>query len=268
MFESLEQEIASIKTPKFHFVDGPLPDIKKELVRSSELAVPASYKEFVVRFGNVKLYRQGSVYQVQVFAVPQVTNSRDGEDLIQFGRSDLGLAYFKVSLLVPNGETPVFEWIGEPGLRRTASGIEEWITKKCKAAKKQYSKERWAGIVRGPEPFSAQEKDILEARRKYRWEKIGVADNEDIQFEVFNGSNTVLPYLAIGILGQLRPAKSGPLTGGAFLPVSSILPGQSKIIEFDCYKKYVDPKDVETFAEPDPEPEDRDQYWEFKPLPT
>jgi hypothetical protein len=265
MFEWLEEEIASIKTRKFHLVDGPLRPEKRELVRSSELAVPPSYKEFVIRFGNAKLYRRSSYWLVEVYAGPleRVTNE---EPLLEFGRTHTSLAYFKESLLVAGCESPVFEWRHEQGVQQTADSFLDWLKAKCSEARKEYKKKEWEAIVKGPPPFSSEEKAIVEARRKYRWEKVGIAENGDIQFEVFNGSNTVLPYLTIGIRGKLRPPKTGPLTGGAFLPVSCILPGQSQIIEFDCYKKYVDPKDVEAFAQPEPQPEDRDEYWEFKRL--
>jgi hypothetical protein len=56
------------------------------------------------------------------------------------------------------------------------------------------------------------------------------------------------------------------LNGGVWLPVSTILPGETHIVEKDCYKDLVDPRDVEAFDEPDPKPEDRDRYWEFKGL--
>jgi hypothetical protein len=76
----------------------------------------------------------------------------------------------------------------------------------------------------------------------------------------------VLPYLTVGVRGKLRPPKEGPLTGGVYLPVDSIYPEQTGRVAFDCYKKYVDPKDVEVFDEPDPGPEDRERYWEFRAL--
>jgi hypothetical protein len=50
------------------------------------------------------------------------------------------------------------------------------------------------------------------------------------------------------------------------LLVSSVSPGETRVVEKDCYKDLVDPKDVEVFEQPDPEPEDRDRYWEFRAL--
>jgi hypothetical protein len=42
--------------------------------------------------------------------------------------------------------------------------------------------------------------------------------------------------------------------------------GTLSSIEKDCYKEFLNPKDVEVFEEPDPEPEDRDLYWEFREI--
>ena len=76
-------------------------------------------------------------------------------------------------------------------------------------------------------------------------------------------SDMTLPYLFLGVRGKLRPPNGGPLNGGA-LSGSSIRPGETRVIEHDCYKKVVTPEDVEVFDLPDPGPEDREQYWEFK----
>lgn len=262
MFDWLQKEIASINTPKFHLVDGPLAHEQAEMVRSAALDVPPSYKDFVIQFGNAKLYRQGSVYLVQVYAVPDEAESREGEPLVHFGRTDLGLAYFKESRLVAGQESPIFEWTGpEGGFRKAAEGFEEWITKKCKAARRQFGRERWSSILKGPKPFTEEELAVVEARKRFRWQVVGVAENGDLQFEVHNGSDLTLPYLTIGVRG-----KHGRVQGGVWLPVSHIRPGQSAVVEKDCYRSHLAPEDVEAFNEPDPEPEDREEYWEFQAL--
>lgn len=261
MFDWLEDEMARIKTNKFHVVDGPLPAEQRELVEQAELPVPPSYKQFVIQFGNAKLYRQGNVYLVQVFAVPADAQSEDGEALLYFGRTDMALAYFKESLLVPGAESPVFEWRHGQGLQQTANGFEGWLKAKCEAARKLFKKKQWEAIEKGPPPFTEQEQAVVDARRKFRWRVVGVADNGDLQFEVHNGSDMVLPFLSIGVRG-----KNGKVDGGVWLPVSSVLPGQTRVVEKDCYKDLIPPDEVNAFEQPDPEPEDRDRYWEFKAL--
>jgi hypothetical protein len=266
MFEFLVEEMARIKTHKFHLVDGPAPPELLRAVEKSSYPLPPSYKEFVLRFGNVKLYRRTSYWIIEVYAGPRETISNHSEPLIQFGRTHSSLAYFKESLLVDNAESPVFEWRHGQGIRRTADGFLEWLNAKCISARKQYKKKEWEAIENGPTPFSELEKAVVEARKLFRWRVVSIAPNSDLRFEIYNGSTMVLPYLFLGIRGKLRHPKNGPLEGGARLPVGSISPGETGIIEFDCYKKFVAPEDVEVFDLPDPGPEDRDYYWEFKAL--
>ena len=262
MFEWFQDEVARVTTPKFHLVDGPVSDEFRQMIESSTIGLPPSYMCFVIQFGNAKLYRQGGVYLVQVYAGPREEESEKGEALIHFGRTDYGLAYFKESLLVKGEESPVFEWAGpDAGMRRAAGGFEEWLTKKCNAARRQFTKKAWAGILKGPKPFTEQEKAVVEARRRFRWRVIGIAKNGDYQFEVHNGSTMLLPYLSIGVR-----TRDGEPFGGVWLPVGHIGPGDTAIVEKDCYKEAFDPHDVEVFEEPDPGPEDRAEYWEFKAL--
>lgn len=43
-------------------------------------------------------------------------------------------------------------------------------------------------------------------------------------------------------------------------------PGHTAVIEANCYKDLLPADQVEVFEQPDPEPEDRDRYWEFKAM--
>jgi hypothetical protein len=268
MFEWLVDEMAKVKTRKFYLVDGPLPADERELVERSELPIPPSYRSFVLQFGNAKLYRMGSQYRVQVFAGPSADETEEGEPILCFGRTDEAAAYFKESLLTPGKESPAFEWNYDEKIeRQTANGFEEWLRKKCARARRFYTTEEWQEIEEGPPPFSDRERKIIEARRKFRWRIVGMSSSGNIQFEVHNGSSMMLQFLTIGIRGKRRGTDS-TLEGGVWLPVGSVLPGQTAVIEKDCYKQWVDPQDVVAFEEPDPEPEDRSRYWEFEAHPT
>jgi hypothetical protein len=266
MFEWLVEEMRKVKTRKFYLVDGPLAADKRELLEQAELAVPPSYKTFLFQFGNAKLYRIGDQYRVEVFASPNVEETEDDEARVCFGRTEDTVAYFKESLLVPGRESPVFEWYyPERVERQTANDFEDWLQTNCARVRRYYTKKEWRKIETGPVPFSDQENMIVEARRNFRWRVVGISSNGDIQFEVHNKSDIVLPYLSVGIRGKRR-GTSSILEGGVWLPVGSLHPGKTAMIEMDCYKEWVDPQDVVPFEEPDPEPKDRDRYWEFKCL--
>ncbi|MDQ2763889.1 MAG: hypothetical protein M3Y22_10535, partial [Pseudomonadota bacterium] len=109
-------------------------------------------------------------------------------------------------------------------------------------------------IEGGPAPFSEEEKAIVNARKCFRWRVSGIGSTGDLQFEVHNGSDRILPYLSIGIRGKLWLPKTGPLIGAVYLPVSSIRPGETRTVEHDCYKRQIAPEDTEAFGQPDPEP--------------
>ena len=103
MFDWLDEEINRIRTPKFHLIDGPASPDLREAVEASDHSLPPSYKEFVLRFGNARLYRRSSFWHVQVFAGPREAERHDGERLINFGGTQTSLAYFKSSLLIHGG---------------------------------------------------------------------------------------------------------------------------------------------------------------------
>jgi len=264
LFAWLERELATIQTRKFHLVDGPASAELAAAIRNSGVPVPPSYLEFVLRFGNAKLYRLGGNYIVQVYASLTECSSPDHGALLQFGRTDLSQAYFQEALLREGKESPVFEWRHERGVALAAESFDAWLSARCRSARRLFSAQEWADVLTGPPPFTAHELAIVDARRKFQWRVAGIAENGDLQFDIYNGSTMTLPFLSLGVRGKLRPPKSGLLNGGVWLPVSMIQPGQSMIVEKDCYKDVVDPLDIEVFAEPDPEPEDRDRYWEFR----
>src|ERR1700719_1368324 len=100
MFDWLEQEIWTIKTRGFHVVDGPADAGLRAAVEGSEAPIPRSYKEFVLRFGNAKLYKQLSYYKVGVLASPrEEVNKESGEVFYRFGHYDANSAYFSGSQL-------------------------------------------------------------------------------------------------------------------------------------------------------------------------
>lgn len=263
MFLWLDEEMDRIKTKKFYLVDGPAASELRQAVEASDFPLPPSYKEFVVRYGNAHLYRYNTNYYLTIFSGPREVKSSGGEAFVHIGRTWTSHVYFKESLLATGQESPVYEWC-QQGVRQTGTGFEEWLKAKCAAARKRYNKNEWRAIQKGPSPFTEYEQAIAEARKHFRWRVVGIAPNEDLRFEIHNGSTMALRYLSVGIRGKLRPPKTGTLHGGGYLPTASIHPGETAIVDYDCYKQFIAPEDTKVFALPDPGPEDREQYWEFK----
>lgn len=260
MFEWLENEIREIKTAKFHIVDGPADIALKNAVEKCEVPIPKSYREFVIRFGNAKLYRELNYYKVGVLASLRDEVSKGGESYYRFGHYDSNSAYFKESELQSGEETPIYEG-GEDQICQVADGFETWLRKRCTAAKRKYTKAAWAKIIDGPIPLTSEEIKIIEARRKFTWRVLDVTPEQDFLIEVHNGSEAVLPFLSIGVRWKVSGSN-----GGIKIPVSNIPPGKKAVVRCDAYKEMVDPSKIELYSLPDPGPEDRDRYWEFRPL--
>jgi len=114
-------------------------------------------------------------------------------------------------------------------------------------------------VLNGPRPFDAHELAIVTARRRLDWRVVGVTEDRKIEFQVTNRSMLTLPCLSLGV-------RAPGLEGGVWLPVGGIGPGTTKIVTFDCCSKFAEPADAEVFSLEDPEPESRDEYWEFRTL--
>lgn len=262
MYDWLQQEIQTIKTRRFHVVDGPADAALREAVESSDAPIPRSYKEFVLRFGNAKLYRELDYYIVGVLASPRTEQSDSGDESYRIGHYQSSDAYFRVALLRGDDEAPVFEGHGGR-LVQVAKGFEEWLRKRCRTARSKYSKREWERIVSGPPPFNAEECTIRKARRLFSCRATGFVSPNHMSFEVFNGSDMVLPYLSVGVQWE---SDAGELQGGIWLPVSHIGPGQAGTVEHEVYEGMADAKRVEVFVLPDPGPEERERYWEFRAM--
>ena len=258
MFEWLEQEILAIKTPRFHVVDGPADGKLRKAVSESAFAVPSAYKEFVLKFGNAKFYRntRNDSYEIGVFAGPREAMLARGSRGYIVGFRD-GASVFLKS---PSNAAPftIFE-LDSGSEEEVASSFEEWLLASCATARNKYGDAQWAEILRGPKPFSVEEKEIIEARRLMRWSVVGIDIDGNHIFEITNAGRRSLAALTVGVR-----TKDGRLNGAVRLNVRNISPGQTAKLHAGCYKGLVPPGEIQVFELPDPKPEDRDFYWEFK----
>jgi hypothetical protein len=258
MFDWLWREISTIKTPRFHLTDGPADAKLRDAVARSRLPLPSSYQQFVLRFGNARLYRDSSndSYRIGVFAGPRESTLKDGTRIYQIGFRDGASLYVKSS---PNStELPIFEY-EEDSEERVVDSFEEWLRTSCAKARNSFGKSKWAEILRGPKPFTGEEQEIIEARRLIRWTVLGIDREGYHLFEVTNTGRRVLAAITVGVR-----SKDSRLNGAVRLDVSRIGPGRTAVLRASCYKGLVPPQELEIFAVPDPNPEDREYYWEFE----
>jgi hypothetical protein len=258
MFEWLEREILEVKTPRFHLTEGrPADPDLQDAVLGSNLPLPLSYKRFVMKFGNTRLYRLSRAgYRIGVFAGPREAMVSDGSRIYNIGFEDDASIYVK-----PDSgslELPIFEF-EENSEEKVADGFEQWLEASCARARKAFGKKKWREILRGPRPFSPEEEEILAVRRLIRWRVLGIDQDGDHIFEVTNGGHRSIPTLTVGIRSRDRR-----LNGAVHLKTASIGPGKTVELHADCYKKFAPHGEIETFALPEPQPEDRDYYWELR----
>jgi hypothetical protein len=215
---------------------------------------------FVLRYGNAKLYRTKGldVYRVYVFAGPRSVEHR-GESLLHIGGYGGGSAYLREKVLVSGAEAPIFESQRGGAMREVAASFADWLSACGTRARATYKKKEWTAVLRGPPPFSARELEIVEARRRFSWKLAGVTPSGELRYEVRNDSDRRLPFLSIGVRDT-----AGTLQGGVWLPVGHVAPGETAIIDKDTYRGLVDPNHIEAYELPDPEPEERERYWEFR----
>lgn len=267
MVEALKAEIERIATRRFHVVDGPADSTLCQAIDSAQLFLPPSYIEFVKKCGNVKLYRRGyNRYSVEVYSPPAEVTAIDGGDYLLFGKVDSVRFCFSVSLLGRGVETPVFAMNSQGAVKPVQLSFERWLSDRCAKEKKSFTKSEWDAIEAGPKPFSSDELKIIEARRNFDVDIAGTTSSGAKLFFVKNRAKMVLPFLSVGIQARFRESDTEWLHGGVWLPVASIRPGESGTVEKDCYASLVLPETVEIALRPDPKPEDRDYYWEFRGL--
>jgi hypothetical protein len=122
--------------------------------------------------------------------------------LLYIGGYDESCAYLKEKTLRRGAEAPIFEST-EAGVRKAADSFEEWLTARATRARRRYKRKEWAEVLRGPPPFTAEELAVVEARRRFTWQVVGVTPTGEVLYEVTNGSNRHLPFLSIGIRGKV-----------------------------------------------------------------
>ena len=140
-----------------------------------------------------------------------------------------------------------------------AENFEEWLAASCARARKTYGKEKWAEILRGPEPFTPDEFEVIKTRQRIRWRVLGIDTDGNHIFEITNASNRTLPVLTVGLRSRDRH-----LNGAVRLKIGHIGPTQTGVLHVDCYKDLVSPHEIEAFALPDPRPEDRERFEELE----
>jgi hypothetical protein len=257
-YDSIKSRIAEVKTAKFFVLNR----VSSESIRTFEASwgtLPSDYKDFVAEFGQVDLFRdtKNPWHRLRVFFPPSEF-SRDSEGIcLQIGYYlNTGYSYLKWRDGTYLGGGAVYVGDSIP-TKRYAESFEKWFSRSFALAEKSYSTSEWQSIVAGPPPFSERDRQIVQAIPLFKFRKVGVSDNGNILVEVQNCSDMELPFLTVGV--HLKKS----IDGSIVLPIAGLKPGETRIVERECYRQVVEPQRVDLFRLPLPEPEDRQYYYEF-----
>jgi hypothetical protein len=260
----LEEEAEKIHWRRFFEFKDNADEKSLEKLELKVGTLPSDFKQFVLKFGDVNLFRNRDrdSYLLSVMSQPRVRKNLQGEILLEFGFFlNSGYAYFRRKASVGSFPDTVFEGTNYDRLRMGEKSFEEWLKTRFKRARKLYKKSEWLEIIKGASPFTIEELDICEAIPNFTFKKIGIAEDGDILIEVHNASDRYFDFLTVGV------KVPGCLEGAVFLDVSRIGPSATGIIKQNCYKESSLPKYVQLFRKKLPEPEDREMYAEFRKKP-
>jgi len=250
-FKFFAAEVGEIRTPDFFVFE------RGKWKRSTLANLPPSYLDFICYWGNARLFRKLSYYKLGVLAPPQDAAGKQGEKLLKIGHYDDANAYFKADDLRETREVPVYEWSGS--LRKVSDCFYAWFESRFKTAKKSYSRKEWKALQSEPAGFTERERQIVAARKKFKWSVLKIGVDNNVTFRIRNQSTLTLPYFSLGVRSKISKT-----TGGVWLSVADIAPGTSGTVVKECYKNFFRADEMEFFDQPNPEPHNKDRYWEFR----
>jgi len=260
MYNWLRDAIREVAVPKFHLVGEPCKPVDAEYILNASLEVPVSYKNFIVEFQYAKLFRDGlKHYRIDIWPDPIFYESEKYGGLTCIGKYEMGYVYFNFDELDKGKDVPVYEWYGMSGIRKAADSFPDWIEIKYRNARRKYKSKEWKKLLVPLPPFTEHEQTIIAARHQMKWELVRVEDNLDRVIRVTNMSNIVLPFLTLDI-----NRADGSNIGGKFVPISDLLPGETKEYRFSLYEEYPDHAEQQLADRRDPEPGEQEFYWEFR----
>lgn len=256
-FEWFEQEISIIKSRRFHILEPLMPeDLSYKGVHLVE-----DYLVFMEKFGHAMLFtnhQDSPVLNVYPLKDYRRHKCADGKVYIGFACRSYQSVYFDEEVVLRGEQSKVYT-VTIKKASELSPNFSEWFLSAYQWAKSKYSPRQWKCIIDGPKPFTMEELRIVNARKSISWQPVGFTASGNVKFRIKNNSDLTLPFLSIGVQGKGETI----LIGGVWLDISLIKPGETTIIEHDCYVDQIPRDKLEFFEKPEPIPEKREAYWEF-----
>jgi hypothetical protein len=227
------------------------------------IPVTGDYGDFLVEFEWTDLFNGwGNLNEIPFVVYPlkefRREVLRDGRSFVAFGDRGSQHVFFDESKILSEEPSAVF-LLSKGQAKEIYPNLSKWLKSAYKWAKSKYSRTQWNLIIKGAEPFTEHEQNIIEARGQFQWRHIGFSEDGDALFEADNKSKMVLPFLSIGI----KDCDDAILLGGVWLKIDHIHPRKSGVAKAGCYKDQIPREKLVVFSKPNPVPERRDRYWEF-----
>ena len=235
--------------------------------------LPLEFLEFVQRYGTTKLFRGdgpalGLCYDMYIYFPPLASTDFRGTTFCRWGITGNSALAFRVDRDTGGCEPHVFVWPHRGAPRSTGLAFSEWLAARFDARKRRYGKRRWAALERGPEPWSAEELKIIEARRLFRWDLMESGSTSRPVFRITNGSARCLSHITIEYEAKVPSLIRGVLHGGLVFDVAGLPPGQTaEFAEELVYHGRADfDGPVRYFDAPIWSPAERSYLLEFEPV--
>ncbi len=252
MYEWLTTLLAEVHTPRF-FLTNITSDVEHSLT-TWPVTPPRSYQTFIQSFGAVQLFREQNFYQLQIFQHPAVCGER-----LAFGSLQSSYVSWEYRRGTLNNEPHVILITRDGSIwQNTHITFEEWLRNAVLNLRSTYLPSEWKAICRGPRPFSIDDERIVAIRRRFEIVRYAY-DNGQYALEIQNRSDGHIPFLTLNVTYP-----DDRRHGGKWVPVGHIHPGESSKVTFTPSKGVSHPDNAIIEIAPDPRPEDREMYWEFR----
>lgn len=261
-FDWFHQECAEIRSRRFHLFEPAAPEALQYRHLTGVVDLTGTYADFLREFGLCKLFtdhRDAPMVSVYPLEAHRRHECADGSRFVGFGFRGQQSVYFDEVLILASHQSAVFTVTRQAG-KQISPSFSDWVHQAYDWAKGKYSQKQWKNILTGPPPFTAGELSVVDARKRFSWSLIGFGPNGDALFEIANHSSRTIPWLTLGIRDRSRAV----LDGAVWLDVGHIRPGETGLVAKDCYKDRITSDALEPFDLPDPIPEKRERYWEFR----
>lgn len=267
-YQWLEAELLQMGTKRFFYTNQLVPT--RQQVACDGPSLPTDYTNFVVRYGDTKLFRVGSLsYRMSLWWPPPRRTVNRGRCLIIIGKTEGSYVAFALADGGAFYEDEVKELSLNGVCRSTKKPFAAWLRDKFLAYRRKYSQRAWGQLLSGPRPFTDEERAIVQARHQFEWELVDSRVPSLPTLCIHNRSERRLPFMTLNFHANVPELFIQNLHGGIYIPIDNIMPGKSGVVTkqltYHGRCQFVPPV---VFSDPDHfEPEEREYLWEFKEMP-